>query len=107
MACGGVSSDTGTRRPGDHLGFPGWSDVPQTHTPSRDVSRSRTTTMLPAVAPATAGRGGLFKRLHPRVDRLPHVLLHREGAHHGQEANAILMGPTSSPPATAPRQSLP
>jgi hypothetical protein len=41
-----------------------------------------------AVAPATAGRGGLRRGPHPRPDRLPHVVLHRGIAHLGPEANS-------------------
>src|SRR5262249_56149367 len=63
--------------------------------------------MLPAVAPASAYRGGLWRGPSQRLDQLPHVVLHRGGVGGGEEANAILMSQTSSPPATAPRQDLP
>ena len=40
-----------------------------------------------AVAPANAGRGRVCRGPHPRLDRLPHVVLHRRGARHGQETS--------------------
>src|SRR5262245_35475667 len=38
-----------------------------------------------AVAPADAGRGRVCRKPHPRLDRLPHGVLHRGGIHHGRE----------------------
>ncbi|HEY7328003.1 MAG TPA: cupin domain-containing protein [Gemmataceae bacterium] len=39
-----------------------------------------------AVAPANAGRGRLRRRPHSRLDRLPHVVADRGGAHHRHKA---------------------
>jgi hypothetical protein len=36
-----------------------------------------------AVAPANVVRVGFCRRPYPRLDRLPHVILHRGGIHHG------------------------